>query len=503
MSDDLTTPTRELFELRNGRTILSEDASEKMYLIKQAQPQARSDDSTGYEWADMGMAELFGEIYRREARFCTEHKSWYVYSDGAWRRDVGGLRVAEKAKDFVRLMLLYCGEIENDDIRKKYTEFVNRMGDQRVRSRLIKDAESTMLINASEFDANPYLINCLNGTYNLKDYSFYPPRPDDFLSMQTAFKHTPRRDVRCERWEQFIDEVCEGDTDKADFLQRALGYSIIGRSNEACMFILHGRTTRNGKSTLLGAIERMMGDYSTTAPVGLICKNRNDSDSAEAASPLLASLKGKRFVTLSESNDYGKLDEEKIKLYTGGEQITARALYEKPVSFLPQFTMWLSCNDLPAVRDRSLFASERIRIVEFNRHFSQQEQDKNLSEVFNDDHNRSGIFMWLIRGYIEYTRRGLVMAEHLLKPIRQYEKDNDLVGMFLECCCDKGESLCIKSSDLYKKYKSWCMREGLTYLSAFKFAGELERHPEWLLKKTVKDGYPTYIGLNVKSIVMS
>ena len=228
-----------LFQFRNGRTLLDEDASEKMYIIAQARPEARAEDSTGYEWADMGMAELFNEVYRREARYCTEHKCWYVYDSGAWRRDVGGLRVAEKAKDFTRLMILYCGEIVDDDIRKAYTAFINKMGDQRVRARLIKDAESTMLINAHEFDANPYLINCLNGTYNLKDFTFYAPRPDDFLSMQTAFNHTVSRDVRCERWEQFIDEVCEGDRDKADFLQRALGYSIIGRSNEACLFLLH------------------------------------------------------------------------------------------------------------------------------------------------------------------------------------------------------------------------------------------------------------------------
>ena len=497
-----TSHITELFELRNGRTILNEDASEKMYLIKQAQPQARADDSTGYEWADMGMAELFGELYRREARFCTEHKCWYVYDSGAWRRDVGSLRVAEKVKDFVRLMLLYCGEIEDDEIRKGYTTFVNRMGDQRVRARLMKDAESVMLINAADFDANPYLINCLNGTYNLKDYSFYPPRPDDFLSMQTAFTHTVRRDVKCERWEQFIDEVCEGDKDKADFLQRALGYSIIGRSNEACMFILHGKTTRNGKSTLLGAIERMMGDYSCVAPVGLICKSKHDSDSAEAASPLLASLKGKRFVTLSESNDYGKLDEEKIKLYTGGEAITARALYEKPVSFLPQFTMWLSCNDLPAVRDRSLFASERVRLVEFNRHFSQEEQDKNLSEVFDDDRNRSGIFMWLIRGYIEYRRRGLTMAPHLLKPVRQYEKDNDVVGMFLEARCEPDPEATLKCSDLYKKYKNWSHTEEYPCFSAFRFHGEVERHPEFFKSKVMIHGCACYKGIKIKDTAL-
>lgn len=267
------------------------------------------------------------------------------------------------------------------------------------------------------------------------------------------------------------------------------------------MFILHGKTTRNGKSTLLGAIERMMGDYSCTAPVGLICKSKHDSENAEAASPMLASFKGKRFVTLSESNDYGKLDEEKIKLYTGGEAITARALYEKPVSFVPQFTMWLSCNDLPAVRDRSLFASERVRVVEFNRHFSQQEQDKDLSSVFDEDANRSGIFMWLIRGYIEYTRRGLTMAPHLLAPIRQYEKDNDVVGLFLEARCDADDDAVIKCADLYKKYKNWCSSEGFMYTSIFKFYGEIERHPDYCKSKVIIHGNACYKGIKLKDLI--
>ena len=71
-----------------------------------------------------------------------------------------------------------------------------------------------------------------------------------------------------------MDEVTQGDKDKADFLQRALGYSMLGMSNEECMFILHGKTTRNGKSTLLNTIETMLGDYAKVAPVGMICRGR-------------------------------------------------------------------------------------------------------------------------------------------------------------------------------------------------------------------------------------
>ena len=70
-------------------------------------------------------------------------------------------------------------------------------------------------------------------------------------------------------------------------------------------------------------IEYMLGDYAKVAPVGMICRGDRQKD-AEAASPTLAGLKGKRFVTMSESNEYGKLDEEKIKQLTGGEEISAR-----------------------------------------------------------------------------------------------------------------------------------------------------------------------------------
>jgi len=179
--------------------------------------------------------------------------------------------------------------------------------------------------------------------------------------------------------------------DKADFLQRALGYSILGHSREECMFILHGSTTRNGKSTMLGTIHHLLGDYASVSPVSIICR-ADRSKNAEAASPVMASLKGKRFVTMAESSQYGRLDEDTIKQLTGGEEITARNLYEKPITFLPQFTLWLSCNDLPTVQDKSVFSSNRIKVVEFNRHFKADEIDESLKDLFREPDAMTGMF---------------------------------------------------------------------------------------------------------------
>lgn len=489
----------ELYELHNGRVIMDEDLSAKMYLIKHYHPERADETSSGFEWSEMGMANLFGMLYAQEARYCPEHKSWYTYHEGAWRKDEGAILVSEKLKDFVRLMILYCGEIEDEDTRKAYTSFISKMGDRRMRDRILKDATGELRISAVEFDANPYLINCLNGTYDLSDFSFREHRWDDFLTMQTAFKHTISRDVRCERWEKFIDEVTQGDTDKVDFLQRALGYSMLGTSNEECMFILHGKTTRNGKSTLLNTIETMLGDYAKVAPVGMICRGDRQKD-VEAASPTLAGLKGKRFVTMAESNEYGKLDEEKIKQLTGGEEISARALYQSAITYKPQFTLWLSCNDLPMVTDKSLFASDRIKVIEFNRHFSPQEQDTHLKDELCTQENMSGIFMWLIRGYIKYKERGLTMSKSLRDVVAQYERDNDLVLQFLENRCTKDNAK-VRAKDLYQAYKIWSKSEGAYILSARKFNSEMDRHPEWFDHKALSNGYVTYYGIKLKEVM--
>lgn len=494
----------ELFETRSGRVIMDEKLSEKMYLIKQHRPESRDDSSSGFEWSEMGMATLFGIIYTEEARYCPEHRSWYTYHEGAWRKDEGAILVSEKMKDFVRLMILYCGEIDDEELRKAYLGFVNRMGDRRMRDRILKDATGELRISAVEFDSDPYLINCLNGTYNLRDFSFREHRWDDFITMQTAFNHTVSKDVACDRWETFIAEVTQNDTEKADFLQRALGYSMLGMSNEECMFILHGKTTRNGKSTLLNTIETMLGDYASVAPVGMICRGDRRKE-AEAASPTLAGLKGKRFVTMSESDEYGKLDEEKIKQLTGGEEVSARALYQSAITFKPQFTLWLSCNDLPMVTDKSMFASERIKVVEFNRHFAPNEQDTHLKEELCEQSSMSGIFMWLTRGYKHYKERGLTMGDSLRQVVANYERDNDVVLQFLENRCERtpeeegGGN--IRARDLYVAFKMWAKSEGEYVISARKFNSELARHPEWFDRKSTSSGFVIYWGLRLKGVL--
>ena len=502
--DYFVPPEEEYYQVLDSGVFLTGMPAEKMRIIVAERPDQRKQDSTGYSWDDAGMADLFALVYSDTTRYCAERRSWYTYYDGAWRQDVDSLLVGEKIKDFYTLMTVYCSALptatkEQAEHKAAYTKFISTLGDRRRRQRLMGDAQGTCQIKAEKFDSNPFLINCKNGTFDLKADRFYEAKAEDFLTMQTNFTYTIDRDrPQCPRWQKFIEEVTQNDKDKADYLQRALGYSILGKSNEECMFILHGKTARNGKSTLLDAIEYLLGDYATTTPVSVICGADKVRD-AEAASPVLAALKGKRFVHIEESNQYGSMNEDTIKAITGGTNITARHLYEKAITYKPQFSIWLSCNSLPAVNDKSLFASERVRVIEFNRHFTDAERDRTLKDFFREDQNMRGIFTWLLIGYKNYKKNGLKMADHLQKVITDYENDNDVVLQFLQQVCKKEAGEVTRAKTLYDKYKSWSRSNGAPAMSAKKFNAGVDLHPEWYEKTYVSSGFRVYRGIVIRS----
>lgn len=460
-----------LFQLKNGQYILDEVQSSIFSTIISEHPHNNPD----YKWDEMAMAELFAKCYSLHVLYCPEAKQWYAYDGARWVKDSGSITANEKLKEFVRLMQLYCGEIPDlDPTKKEYQKFIAKLGDRRVRDRVLKDAQGEARVSITQFDADPYIINCQNGTYDLQAKKFHFHRPEDYLTMMTACDFPVESIVTdCSRWGQFIDEITCGDKDVAKYLQRALGYSLAGIANEECMFIAWGKTTRNGKGTLLNTIHAILGDYAKTIGVDFICQSRGGRSYSQA-NPMVCSLKGARFLTMSESDDAGRLDEAVIKNYTGGDPISTRQLYGEAFDFVPQFKMWLSCNALPAVNDKSLFSSDRVRVIEFKRHFGEAERDVTLKQQFLEPTARTAIFQWLMDGYLEYQDYGLMEPESVKATVKDYEKKNDRVGLFLEERCEMDPEARISRSDLYTAYKSWCRTNGVNPKSAQKFYEDVD-----------------------------
>lgn len=121
-------------------------------------------DERKYGWNDIGTGALFADTYRNVARYVPQAESWYVYEGGVWKLDSGGLRVAEMAKSLVQYMIGCAANISDDDKREKYLKFVTKMNSNRARMAMLESAKSIYPIQLFEFDKDPYLFNCQNGT---------------------------------------------------------------------------------------------------------------------------------------------------------------------------------------------------------------------------------------------------------------------------------------------------------------------------------------------------
>ena len=79
--------------------------------------------------------------------------------------------------------------------------------------------------------------------------------------------------------------------------------------------------------------------------------------------------------------------------------------------------------------------------------------------------------------------------------IRQYERDNDIVLMFLEEACRHAPNEFSRAKLLYDNYKIWAKSNGYYVMSAKKFYAAVEQHPEWATERVLRDGYSIYKGI--------
>lgn len=453
------------YTLKNGQTITNEEHVKLMYKLLELKPHINFD----YQWNDIGLGNLFVDCFGDKLRYCPNDAKWYVYEDGIWKKDLGKLKTKSLIQILLQMLNLYIKEVTNEDdadevdLMKKYKVFINKASSTPNQNRALESAENSLPILVTDFDANPYLLNCINGVYDMKTLTLRETRPDDYLTLQTDSPYFKSFEItkKCDRWYDFINQITSGNKDKAHFLQKALGYSLLGENVEECMFIAFGKT-RSGKGTLFNTIASVLGafkenGYATTINPNFICEKRNGYEpDGNVAEPALASTVGKRYLTLSETKPNALLNSNSIKQYTGRDMIKTRGLYKDPITFPPQFTMWLSTNFYPLVNDHTLFESDRVWVITFDEHFDMTQRDVNLKALFLEKQNKPTILNWLIEGYEMYVKEGLNPPQCVLDATEEYARMNDTVLCFTLDCLEKADNEFVSNTQLYTAYKKWC-----------------------------------------------
>ncbi len=490
----------ETYTLKNGMTLTDELDIEVFMHLLELQPHF----NINFLHNDIGLGNLFAECFKHCQRFCVDNQKWYIYNNGIWEVDKGDIKSQGNMQKLLQLLHLYCKEVENDDNKesiKEYSKYINKSSSDTILRRVLNASKNSLIINVTDFDSNPYLLNCTNGVYDLKQQSFRFAVPEDYFTLSTSCAcPTALTSNKFKRWFTFIDEITDGNKEKAQFLQRALGYSLLGINKEECMFVAYGQT-RSGKGTLFNTIAKVLGlgnenGYGGSVNSSLVCESKFKDRDFNAPEPMLADTIGIRYLTLSETKKDALLDVNAIKSLTGRDPRKTRQLHSTAFTFTPQFTMWLSTNFLPRVNDDTIFKSDRIWVIEFNKHFDDDNRDSNLKELFEHPDNQTIVLKWLLDGYKDYIKQGLNPPKCVIDATEEYARQNDRILCFRDDCLEDAPGEKVSNAILYAKYKSWCMDDERNYnpLGTSSFYKSLNR----FFQRKDANGFRGFVNVRVK-----
>jgi putative DNA primase/helicase len=422
-----------------------------------------------------------------EHHYLKEEKCWYFWNGRQWEADSHGFAAGRCAASMTDDMLVEARRADNAPLLKW-------AGASRSENRLaasVKLARQVPGVAISSTAMNPqrHLLNVANGVLDLRDGTLH--RHDKAFLMTRMFgaAYDPR--AECPEFEAFMERALPDPVLRA-YVQRALGYSLLGDADQRSIFLIHG-PSGTGKSTLMETIREVFGEYGATAAASTF----KASDRGTSPSPDLHGLRGKRFVTTSETSAGALFDEDLIKRLSGRDRIQSRGLYQDFVEWTPECAAWLATNNPPKFNSDDDAIWRRAKLIPFLTVFvGEGERPDMARSVLTPE--RDGILNWLLAGLWDYQANGLMEPEQVRVLVAEYRSQSDPVARFVEDQVDNGilefvPGSTIRASEIFSMYLEWSRGSGEKPLGPRRFHNRLQSN--YLSLTHEKSGHTFWRGL--------
>lgn len=421
------------------------------HTINQAIKDTKSVYQRDFPLTDLGNAERFAAQHGHRVKYCYQYKQWYIWNGKRWIPDISS-EIKRLAKETIRSICAEAAATADEDRRKDLIKHALRSEKESAIKAMLSlaQAEPEIAITADQFDKNNWLLNVDNGTIDLKTGILHAHNPADLITKLAPIPYIPG--TKDQRWEDFLESVIPNVYTRC-FFQRAIGYSLTGDTGEEKIFFLFG-PGGTGKSTSLGTVQAVLGDYATTADFDAFLINNSSGGPRND----IARLAGKRFVISVEVDDGRKLAEGLVNQLTGGDTITARFLYAEAFEFIPTFKIWLAANSRPKITsDRKSGIWRRILQLPFIQEIAKEKRDPELKKYLKDPNGAGpAVLVWAVNGCLEWQLFGLGVPAEVEEATLNYMDAMDPLKDFLMDRCLINPLARIKITDLWCAYTSWC-----------------------------------------------
>jgi putative DNA primase/helicase len=401
-----------------------------------------------YTRSDVGNAERFIDMHGDRLRWCPARKTWLFYDGCCWTWDECGA-VVKLAQKTARSIHKDAAAEEDANKQREIAKFAIASQNEGRISGMLSQAKPHLAVRLEDLDRDPWLLNCQNGTLDLRAGKLRAHDPADYITKVVPVKYVPA--AARQRFEKYLEEAL---VDRAliSFVKRYSGYTLTGITRERLLAILWG-SGKNGKTTLVELVRDVLGDYAQNTDVETILVKRYAGVGND-----VAALRGARFVSCAEVGRGRRLDESKVKQLTGSDTVTARYLFGEPFNFRPQFKLWISTNNKPEVQGVDDAIWDRLRLIPFTQRFDGDRQDPKLPEKLRAE--SEGVLAWMVEGCLEWQEHGLGEPETVTAATEQYRAEMDTLAAFLDEECVVGHGCKVLAERLYERYAIWCDKSG-------------------------------------------
>jgi putative DNA primase/helicase len=425
------------------------------------QPDGNDDGSAVAHSAHLGMAHKVAEQFRDKLLYVNgigwhrwDGKRWAIDGDGGARRAVHAV---------IRREWIAAAKLPEEK-RNERIKQIPRYETASAISGILTEAAALQAfsVTVADLDADPYLLNCANGTLDLRTMELRDASPADRITKVTRAAYDPTAIATA--WTGFLDRVLP-DLPVREYLQRVSGLALLGKVAEHILAILTG-TGANGKGTFYKAACAALGDYASTVEPDLFMHREGAHPTGEM------DLLGRRLVVVSESEHDRRLAEATMKRLTGGDKIRARRMRQDFVEFDPSHTPLLITNHLPKVSGDDPAIWRRIRVIPFNVEIPEVERDGFLDERLEAE--ADAVLTWAVAGWQEYRRGGLAEPDAVLVATGDYQKSSDAVARFIDEECHRAAK--VSAGELFDAWDRWRKLDGADEMSKTAFGKALSRH---------------------------
>lgn len=227
----------------------------------------------------------------------------------------------------------------------------------------------------SKLDINENVFVCNNGVLDFKTLQFREGEMGDMVTIHSELDYPINMDefekidinMEIDDWlsKLFVDD------DIREYVINVFSEKLSGHNNREEFHIMTG-TGSNGKSQFFKLIAKVFGGYYRHFDNALLNTQKKDANSA---SPAVAALRGCRIAETSEPKANQPIETDKLKEYIGGDPLTGRFLNKDNITFIPQYKMFMMCNDIPEMPATDDGVWRKIRVVPYESKFVTKLED--------------------------------------------------------------------------------------------------------------------------------